>query len=350
MEIHTQTGGVFVKKQQIDLSVPENYPAINAAMLYQQLDCMPELAVEAHDLLRGEHGGEIPGVSLTEESNEVATIHTVKILNQQGSHIMQKPIGTYVTIFTEALMLNHHGVHETTANIVAEQLAPFFAQLSTKDSILVAGLGNWNATPDALGPRVINKLMATRHLHDNVPQEVLEGVRPVATITPGVLGMTGIESAELIAGIVKSIQPKLLIVIDALSAGNPERIGTTIQISDTGIQPGAGVANPRATINAETLGIPVISIGMPTVVKARLIAHQMLEQYQQSLFEHLHDRRFPYYAQQAMETALQHCQANLEVTPKEIDDIISNCSTILSKAITQALHPNMNADFAECFF
>ncbi len=359
----------------LDLNVPENYPAVKElpwhqinenlfrnntishhegsttkTALYRQLGCMPELALEAHDLLRGEHGGEIPGVSLTEETDSFATIHTVKILNEQGSRIMQKPMGTYVTIFTEALQMNHHGVHQTLAETVAEQLAPFVSQIGEDDCVLIAGLGNWNATPDALGPRVLKHIMATRHLHGNVPDEVLEGVRPVATISPGVLGMTGVESAELIAGVVKTVQPKLLIVIDALAAGDSSRIGTTIQICNTGIEPGAGVANPRAGINQTSLGIPVVAIGIPTVVKARLIAHQVLEQYQRILSEHMQDRRLPYYASQAMENALAQCPSDLEVTPKEIDDIVNNCSVILAKAITQALHPNMNADFAESFF
>ncbi len=352
-----------MNRQEIRLDTPENDPTVNPATtdfdfsadssklsLYQQLDCMPELALEAHDLLRGQHGGEIPGVSLTEERNSFAAIHTVEILNEQGSRIMQKPIGTYVTIFTEALNINHHGVHQTLADVVAQHLHPFLQSIGERDCVLIAGLGNWNATPDALGPRTVGKIMATRHLHGNVPEEVLEGVRPVATITPGVLGMTGVESAAFISGVVEEVQPKLLIVIDALAAGDSNRIGTTIQISNTGIQPGAGVANPRAGINETVLGIPVVAIGIPTVVKARLIGHQILENFQNILMEQLNDRRLPHHAQYAMQTALQQCQSNLEVTPKEIDDIVNNCSVILAKAITQALHPNMNEDFAESFF
>ena len=334
------------------LSNPIEYDdfSVNKTELYRQLGCMPELALEAHDLLRGEHGGEIPGVSLTEETDSFATIHTVKILDEQGSRIMQKPMGTYVTIYTEALNLNHHGVHNTLAEVVTQHLAPFTSQIGKADCVLVVGLGNWNATPDALGPRVVQRIMATRHLYGNVPDDVLKGVRPVAAIAPGVLGMTGVESAELIAGVVRTVQPALVIVIDALAAGNADRIGTTIQICDTGIHPGAGVANPRRNINEETLGVPVIAIGVPTVVKARLIAHQVLEQYHNTLAEHIQDRRLPYYAHQAMETVLSQCSGNLEVTPKEIDDIVDNCSTVLAKAITQALHPNMNPDFAESFF
>lgn len=344
----------------IELDTPENYPALDAVYdddfsvnkteLYRQLGCMPELALEAHDLLRGEHGGEIPGVSLTTETDGLASIHTVKILNEQGSSIMQKPIGTYVTIFTDALGINHHGVHDTLADIVTQQLSPFLAHLQQEDCVLVVGLGNQNATPDALGPRVVRRIMATRHLYGNVPKEVLEGVRPVAAITPGVLGMTGIESAELVLSMVRTVQPAMVIVIDALAAGNAERIGTTIQICNTGIHPGAGVENPRKYINAETLGIPVIAIGVPTVVKARLIAHQVLEQYHHALTEQLQDRRLPYYAHQTMESVLSQCSPSLEVTPKEIDDIINNCSTVLAKAITKTLHPDMNAAFAESFF
>lgn len=318
--------------------------------LYRQMDCMPELALEAHDLLQNEHGGEIPGVICTEQTAPYASVHTVSILNEQGSQILQKPIGTYVNIFTEALRINHRTIHQSIIDTVSAHLSPFLSNIEKEDCVLIAGLGNWNATPDALGPRVMEHIMATRHLHGNVPKEIVRGVRPVATISPGVLGMTGIESAEMIAGVVNSVQPKLLIVIDALAAGDANHIGSTIQISDTGIQPGAGVANQRTEINKTSLGIPVVAIGVPTVVKARRIVLQVFEQCLQNLAEHLKDRRLPYYAEQAMETAMQQCQINLEVTPKEIDDLVNNCAYILAKAITQALHPNCTNDFSESFF
>lgn len=323
--------------------------------LYSQWDMLPELALEAHDLLRGDHGGEIPGVQLTEEQDPLATIHTVKILNTQGSRIMQKPEGTYVTIHAPELTVNHRGIQQDFIALLTRQLQPFIQLPSLSDGVLVVGLGNWKSTPDSLGPRLIHQLMATRHLHGNVPEQILEGVRPVTTVAPGVLGMTGIESAEIIRGIADHVQPKLILVIDALAAGDASRIGTTIQISNTGITPGAGVGNQRPGINATTMGVPVISIGVPTVVKARIIAHNVLEEF----WSQLHTRPQLHKLLQElpqpllhnmMNATLQSCQPNLEVTPKEIDDLVQNCSTILAGAITQVLHPNMNQDFADSFF
>ena len=166
--------------------------------LYQQWGMLPELALEAHDLLRGDRGGEIPGVRLTEEVEDIATVHTVTVLNSQGSRIMQKPEGIYVTIHCKELAVNHQGVLESVSDLVTKHLKKFITLSSLEAPVLVAGLGNWKSTPDALGPRVISQLMATRHLYGKVPDEILEGVRPVATIAPGVLGMTGIESADIL--------------------------------------------------------------------------------------------------------------------------------------------------------
>lgn len=327
----------------------------NKFELYRQWDLMPELALEAHDLLRGDHGGEIPGVKLTEEVESLATVHTVTILDAQGSRIMQKPIGTYVTIYAKELAVNHRGVQQDLADLVTKYLSPYVKLPSLDDGVLVVGLGNWKSTPDSLGPRMISQIMATRHLHGNVPEQILEGVRPVTTVAPGVLGMTGIESAEIVRGIVDRVQPKLIIAVDALAAGDVSRIGTTIQISNTGIAPGAGIGNQRAGINEATMGIPVISIGVPTVVKARIIAHNVLEEFwnqlakRPQLHKMLNDLPQP-LMHNMMQHALQSCHNNLEVTPKEIDDLVQNCSTILSGAITKVLHPDMNQDFADSFF
>ncbi len=345
------------KKQKTGACTTQSLSALHSGTfeLYRQWDLLPELALEAHDLLRGDHGGEIPGVELTEEIEGLATVHTVNILNSQGSRIMQKPEGVYVTIYSQELAVNHHGMIETLTALLTKHLQKFVHLSSLQDPVLVAGLGNWKSTPDSLGPRVINQLMATQHLHGNVPDEILEGVRPVTTIAPGVLGMTGIESADIIHSIVKQVHPKLIIVIDALAAGDVSRIGTTIQISNTGIAPGAGVGNHRRGINQQTMGVPVISIGIPTVVKARIIAHNVLEEFWEQLLERPQLRDSlqqlpPPTIHRLMQYALEPCHNQLEVTPKEIDDLMQNCSTILSRAITRTLHPDMNEDFADSFF
>lgn len=322
--------------------------------LYRQWNMLPELAIEAHDLLRGERGGEIPGVQLTETAEPHATVHTVTILNSQGSRIMQKPEGTYVTIFSRELAANHYGIMDSLVEVLSRHLNPFIKLSSLKEPVLVAGLGNWKSTPDSLGPRVISQLVATRHLHGNVPEEILQGVRPVSVIAPGVLGMTGIESAGLIRSVVREVKPKLIITIDALAAGDVSRIGSTIQISSSGITPGAGIGNTRTGINVQTMGVPVVSIGVPTVVKARIIAHHVLEDFwnqlsQRPQWNHLLDELPQPAVHNMMNHALKDCHTNLDVTPKEIDDLMRNCSTIIARAITKVLHPDMNEDFAASF-
>lgn len=322
--------------------------------LYQQWGLSLDLALEAHDLLRGERGGEIPGVKLTEECEALASIKVITILNSQGSQIMQKPLGTYITITSDSFTLNNHSVHQQMVQIVAKQLQKVIQLDQLSDPVLIIGLGNWKSTPDSLGPRVSSKMMATRHLYGNVPEQLLEGVRPVCTLAPGVLGMTGIETAEMVKAVVDNIHPAMVIAIDALAAGDVSRIGTTIQISNTGINPGSGVGNQRPGIHQQTLGIPVIAIGIPTVVKAKIIAHNVLEAFIQQLENHPALRANkqqlpPPLLKQLFDTVLTPYQNNLEVTPKEIDDLMNNCAIILAEALRQTLHPNMNQDFADCF-
>lgn len=326
----------------------------NRFNLYREWNMLPELAIEAHDLLRGERGGEIPGVQMTETAEPHAAVHTVTILNSQGSRIMQKPEGTYVTIFSRELASNHYGILDSLVDVLSRHLSPFIHLSSLKEPVLVAGLGNWKSTPDSLGPQVISQLVATRHLFGNVPDEILQGVRPVSVIAPGVLGMTGVESADLIRSTAEQIKPALIITIDALAAGDISRIGTTIQISSSGITPGAGIGNTRAGITAQTMGVPVVSIGVPTVVKARIIAHHVLEDFWQKLtarpqWNRLLQELPEPIVQNSMQHALKACHTGLDVTPKEIDDLIRCCSTIIARAITRVLHPDMNKDFAASF-
>ena len=226
----------------------------------QQLGVQFDLALEAHDLLRGARGGEVPGVSLEDKEYDIAHVNRVTILDHQGSQIMDKPIGTYITITSDSLKINNHADHQKLSEVITEQLNSLVQFQSPLDTVLVVGLGNWNATPDSLGPRVVNKTMATRHLMGRIPPEILEGVRPVSAISPGVLGITGIETAEIIQGVVAHVKPNLIIAFDALAAGDVSRIGTTIQMADTGINPGSGLGNNRTALNQQTLGVPVIAI------------------------------------------------------------------------------------------
>ena len=312
-----------------------------------------DLAIESHDLLRGAHGGEIAGVSVEQEDFSQGEVKTVKILTEEGAHKMKKPIGTYITISSPALMINNRRQHQELMEVIAQKLNSI-CPLNKQDLVLVAGLGNRRATPDALGPRLSDKILATRHLHGRVPEEILEGVRPVATLAPGVLGVTGIETAEMIKAIVKLIKPHLLIVCDALAAGDVSRIGSTIQISDAGINPGAGLGNERTQVNQATIGIPVVAVGVPTVVNGVVLAHNILESFLEQLqntphFAQISEDIPPIIFERSIKETIKPYSNNLTVTPKEIDDLIENAANVIAQSISSYLHPEMNKAFAEIF-
>ena len=203
-------------------------------------------------------------VIVDREKYENTTVTIVKIVEEKAEQLMGKPRGNYITIEAPALRDNNRLAQREVAEILAEKLKSLF-NLPENANILLVGLGNWNATPDALGPKVINQSMVTRHLYKYAPEELQGGLRSVSALAPGVLGITGIETAEIIKGVVEKIKPELIIVVDSLAAGSVERIATTIQIADTD-QPGSGIGNKRSGINQETMGVLVIAVGIPTVV------------------------------------------------------------------------------------
>ena len=207
-----------------------------------------------------------------------------------------------------------------------------------QDDILVVGLGNAEVTPDALGPKVVSEVDITRHLLKYAPQVLKEGTRPVSAISPGVLGTTGIETLEIIKGIIDNIKPKLLIVIDSLASKSIERISSTIQISDTGIVPGAGVGNTRKELSINTLGLPVIAMGVPMVVDLATITDDCLNLFITKLQQ---DAKSNDYLNQLKEqdnyeeikNALIPNDFNMIVTPKEIDDLIENMGSVVARGI-----------------
>lgn len=319
--------------------------------LYNLLGVRLDLAVEAHELLRGEAGGEIPGVRMDEEYFQGGHVKTITILNEQGAAIMGRAPGSYVTFESNALRENDKMVHKDISRLIAAKLKELLP-LREDSTVLIVGLGNWHATPDSLGPKVIETSMATRHLFHYAPPELREGLRSVCIMAPGVLGLTGIETAEIIKGTVDRVHPDLMICIDALAAGSVERINSTIQIATTGINPGSGVGNNRMGINEESMGIPVIALGVPTVVQAGLIAHQAMEQ----LFDYLRKRPAlqaayaslqPVVANELIQRVLEPFGGQLMVTPKEIDEQISNTARVIALALTLALHPGIPAEEAE---
>ena len=222
-----------------------------------------DLALERREIFRKNNNlEEIDGIEIeNKEIDPNLKVTKVDIKNQNGEQAIGKPIGTYITIDIQKLRLAEEAEIQKSAEILSEELKEIINKhIESKDDILVVGLGNIYVTPDSLGPKVINDIDVTRHIIKYLPQYIDENSRPVSAISPGVLGTTGIETLEILEGVVKEIKPKLLIVIDALASRSIERISSTIQLSDTGIVPGAGVGNTRKEISKNTLGIPVIAI------------------------------------------------------------------------------------------
>lgn len=316
--------------------------------LYKQLNVQLDLAVEAHQLLRGESGEEIPGVRMDEQQLEYAKVTIITVETDEGVTAIGKPIGHYITIDAPEIRTNNYIIHENITHVLADRLIELM-ELKEDASILIVGLGNWNATPDALGPQVIDKTMVTRHLFQLSPDELQGQMRKISAIAPGVLGITGIETAEIIRGLVEHVKPDLVIAIDALAAGSLERIGTSIQLADTGIHPGSGVGNRRAGITEETLGCKVIAIGLPTVVNAAVIAHDVVEgvfkQFVTSpkLYQ-LYKGIKPETFSQIIDDVLSPFQGNLMVTPKEIDALIKTVAKIIAGALAISLHPGIDRE------
>lgn len=231
-----------------------------------------DLAMEAHQLWR-EKAGEttkLSGVSAREEELEGFPLNRVEILDQEGETALGKPRGTYLTLDVSALWRREEGVFQRVVRAVAALLEPL---LPEKGPVLAAGLGNPAMTPDALGPRMLDHLLVTRHLG-----EVLPDLRSVAGIGAGVLGSTGMEAAEWIRGATDHVKPAGVVVVDALAARSLDRLCSSIQISDTGLIPGSGVGNHRLALNREGLGMPVVSVGVPTVVSVETAAKDLLTQ------------------------------------------------------------------------
>ena len=305
-----------------------------------------DLASERRDLYKKANSieNDIEGIeSEKEEINERISVERVKITNEQGEKAIGKPQGNYITIDIKKLKIAQDEDINKSAETLSKELKKIIdMHIDKNEEILVVGLGNIYVTPDALGPKVINEIDVTRHLIKYLPQYVEEGTRPVSAIAPGVLGTTGIETVEILKGIVENIKPKLLIVIDALASRSIDRISSTIQISDTGIIPGAGVGNTRQEISEKTLGIPVISIGIPTVVELATLVSDGIDIFIDRLQEKAESNEYLNKLQQddkyeEVKEALNVGEYNMIVTPKEIDDLIENMKDIVARGINFAV-------------
>ena len=298
-----------------------------------------DLALERRDIYQKVNNlKQIDGIKSTEEEiNEKLKVTRVEILNKNGEKAIGKPVGNYVTIDVKKLKLAEDEDIQKASEVVTKELKKIINIHTDKQGdILVVGLGNIYVTPDALGPKVINEIDVTRHIIKYLPQYVDEGTRPVSAISPGVLGTTGIETVEILKGIVDNIHPKLLIVIDALASRSIDRISSTIQISDTGIVPGAGVGNTRQEISQTTLGIPVIALGIPTVVELATLVSDGIDIFIDRLQEKAESNEYLNKLQQndkyeEVKEALNVGDYNMIVTPKEIDDLIENMKDIVAR-------------------
>ena len=304
-----------------------------------------DLASERRDIYQKANNLEqIDGIEATKEDiNENIKVERVKITNENGEKAIGKPIGDYITIDIQKLKIAQEEELEKAGEILANELKTIVAKhVDSQGEILVVGLGNSYVTPDSLGPKVTNEIEVTRHIINYLPQYVEEGTRMVSAIAPGVLGTTGIETAEILKGIVDNIHPKLVIVIDALASRSIERISSTVQLSDTGIVPGAGVGNTRNEISQKTLGIPVVAIGIPTVVETAVLVNDCLDLFITKLQEEAKSNDYLNQLKQEdnyeeIKEALVPKDYNLIVTPKEIDVLIENMTQVVATGINRAM-------------
>jgi spore protease len=318
-----------------------------------------DMALEVAEALIGEDKSEtISGVETHSETyggDGRITVTAVDITNRSGERQIGKPMGSYITIESKCMRENELAEHELISEIMAERLRKLI-KLSRKSVVLIVGLGNWNVTPDALGPKVVSKTLVTRHIIESLPEELKGATRPVSAFSPGVMGITGIETAEIIRGVVDRVRPELVIAVDALAARHVRRVNASIQITDTGISPGSGMGNKRVEISEKTLGVPVIGIGVPTVVEAATLISDTLDSVLDDMVSELPESSSFFSTLSRLQEKeklsiirgiLDPHQDNMFVAPKEVDEVVERLSGIISRGINAALHPSVSEEDME---
>ncbi|MBR2745024.1 MAG: GPR endopeptidase [Clostridia bacterium] len=309
-------------------------------------DFRTDMADERRDIYKKANNleNEIPGIKCAElQKKENVKLTVVDILDKQGEKALGKPIGKYMSFDLEKLNLADEDEIEDISEIISKDLKEIVkAQIDDDGEILIVGLGNQFVTPDSLGPKVVSEIEVTRHLIKYAPECVVPGARSISAVAPGVLGTTGIETFEIIKGIVDNVKPKLLVVIDSLASKSIQRISSTIQISNTGIVPGAGVENARKELSRKTLGIPVISIGVPMVVDLATITDDCLNLFITKLQDEAKSNDYLNTLKnqdkyEDIKSALIPDNYNMIVTPKEIDELIENMKEIVARSINYAI-------------
>ena len=279
-----------------------------------------DLALEARELWQESAGKttRLAGVKATKRKQEGYPVTRVDILDQRGEEALGKPRGTYLTVDLTTFWQRREDFFQRAVRAVG---APLKELVPTEGPVLVVGLGNRAKTPDAVGPLAADHVLVTRHLISAMPRQ-FSGFRPVSVLRTGVLGTTGVESAESVRGLAAEVKPACVIAVDALASRRTGRVCAAVQLSDTGIIPGSGVGNHRSPLNAGTLGVPVIAIGVPTVVDSATLAADLLEESGITDYD---------------AEALQKSRQNLMVTPRDIDQQVRDLGKVIGYGINWAL-------------
>lgn len=280
-----------------------------------------DLAVEAIE--NHKTAAALPHVRQSDRTLEGFAVHEVRILSQDAAREIGKPQGRYLTLELDALIRREEDAFPRACKALSTLLRELLPH-PNDGPVLIAGLGNRMITPDAIGPQTADHVIATRHLVAQSPA-IFADWRPVSALAPGVLGQTGVETGEVICGVLDRVRPAAVIAVDALAAGRLSRLLRTVQLADTGITPGAGVGNARAALNEETLGVPVIAVGVPTVVDGATLAHEISSQLGQPACEALDDLSQP-----------------VMITTRDIDREVADISRMIGYAVNMALHPHLS--------
>jgi len=287
-----------------------------------------DLACEARELFPS-----VEGVEEQKEQHGEIALTRIEVQSQSAAEKLGKRRGRYITLDAPRLLERPLDLFEETAKRLAQELKAFIGQLDPNAEVMVVGLGNRMITPDSLGPRAAEGVYVTRHVKRYMPEAFEFPLLSVASIAPGVLGSTGVETLEAVKGLTERVKPDLIIAVDSLASRRAARISTTIQLSDAGIDPGSGVGNLRAGLNRDTLGVPVIAIGVPLVVYASTITQDTISLIADETGLHSDEEKLRSLAEKVTNEKLD----GLIVTPKDIDSIVEDMSKILSKAINMAL-------------
>lgn len=280
-----------------------------------------DLAVEAIE--NHKTAAALPHVRQSDRTLEGFAVHEVRILSEDAAREIGKPQGRYLTLELDALIRREEDAFPRACKALSTLLRELLPR-PNDGAVLIAGLGNRMITPDAIGPQTADHVIATRHLVAQSPA-IFADWRPVSALAPGVLGQTGVETGEVICGVLDRVRPAAVIAVDALAAGRLSRLLRTVQLADTGITPGAGVGNARAALNKETLGVPVIAVGVPTVVDGATLAHEISSQLGQPACEALDDLSQP-----------------VMITTRDIDREVADISRMIGYAVNMALHPHLS--------